>query len=688
MKSTFQILNQLLTVIVLFGLLSSGLTVTNISASQSGDETRFQEVIRLAVGGDGQPGDLNEFWRRTLEQYDPTISYAPPTAIEPYVGEAGTIGPCPLLQNNASYCLDDQTVAWDEAWLFDLFSDIGDVAPLAILAHEWGHHIQHLLNIPGERQSATHLKGDIQSELQADCFAALYLVDVERRGLLGENQDAILWGGLTFFVEGNGEYAESQWFAEDEHGPPASRALAFTSGFFGSTTVENPELTYCLNYTSYIPKTPLKAGAYALNLPPGTELEEVPEEGLIRLQHPMARTIVAPQPSLPAQPARDQLDAVQSRYFAKFTVREIGDVFDVFMGTLGGSAVAQAYERSWTEAGKTLTVHGLLALQVSPMGGGLVLDVFAPGPAPASSEGWDPLIAHLFVLAIGVCAPGAPQESVACLFSELTSLELPELFVRASTAGITLSTGDRGPVVAGRTLVRFVNHDIEPERLVGLLLVKLGGTLDDQQLATPVSPGEQPPDWFYDGTIIGSPLVLPEGRTQMVVDLTPGNWVVVGVPDFRPVSFPFTIEPTTPAAKQVEEPPAALSVVERDNAIVGLDKPVQPGHQIWKVSNEGSQPHRLSLFRFPHAVTDEEALEVIERIRLGDDSPVSGLDFAPQEAELVGSVGALSSGQTVWVEHASLIPGHYAAVCVVPDPTTGRRHETMGELQLFEITSS
>jgi predicted metalloprotease len=55
------------------------------------------------------------------------------------------------------------------------FGAAGDTAQAYILAHEIGHHVQHLLGISEEVQAVGSNEASIALELQADCFAGVWL---------------------------------------------------------------------------------------------------------------------------------------------------------------------------------------------------------------------------------------------------------------------------------------------------------------------------------------------------------------------------------------------------------------------------------------------------------------------------------------------------------------------------------
>jgi predicted metalloprotease len=94
------------------------------------------------------------------------------------------------------YCPADSKVYIDLGFYQELrsrFGAPGDFAQAYVLAHEVGHHVQHLLGISdkvreaqsaGNRQQANALS--VRLELQADCFAGVWAHSTNERRLLEE----------------------------------------------------------------------------------------------------------------------------------------------------------------------------------------------------------------------------------------------------------------------------------------------------------------------------------------------------------------------------------------------------------------------------------------------------------------------------------------------------------------------
>jgi predicted metalloprotease len=91
------------------------------------------------------------------------------------------------------YCPADEKVYIDLSFFGELdrrFGAPGDFAQAYVLAHEIGHHVQHLLGIDakvrqaqrGNPESANALS--VRTELQADCFAGIWGNSTARREIL------------------------------------------------------------------------------------------------------------------------------------------------------------------------------------------------------------------------------------------------------------------------------------------------------------------------------------------------------------------------------------------------------------------------------------------------------------------------------------------------------------------------
>src|SRR5262249_30171162 len=92
-------------------------------------------------------------------------------------------------------------------------------APITILAHEWGHHIQALTNTPQTVGNTF--------ELQADCLSGVYAQDAEQHGLLDP-------GDITEAVKLSGDFGDDPKASQnvlEAHGINDDRIKAFMRGY-------------------------------------------------------------------------------------------------------------------------------------------------------------------------------------------------------------------------------------------------------------------------------------------------------------------------------------------------------------------------------------------------------------------------------------------------------------------------
>jgi predicted metalloprotease len=133
----------------------------------------FRDLMSAAAN------EIGGFWiRRVPELYG--RQYTPPRFVggyDPANGANVTCGGKPnALPGNAFFCPPDNYIAWDEpSFMIPLFRQ-SPLAPVFVLAHEWGHSVQHQLGV--------RFKHTIDAELDADCLAGAWAVDAASRGKL------------------------------------------------------------------------------------------------------------------------------------------------------------------------------------------------------------------------------------------------------------------------------------------------------------------------------------------------------------------------------------------------------------------------------------------------------------------------------------------------------------------------
>ncbi len=140
------------------------------------------------------------------------------------------------------YCPEDQKVYIDLGFYQELrsrFGAPGDFAQAYVLAHEMGHHVQHLLGIDQQvREQQLSGGGEanavqVAMELQADCLAGIWANSTEQRQLLDQSDveeamtAAAAVGDDRIQKQSTGRVSPETW----THGSSKQRMTWFMQGF-------------------------------------------------------------------------------------------------------------------------------------------------------------------------------------------------------------------------------------------------------------------------------------------------------------------------------------------------------------------------------------------------------------------------------------------------------------------------
>jgi len=111
---------------------------------------------------------------------------------------------------------------------------------------------------------------------------------------------------------------------------------------------------------------------------------------------------------------------------------------------------------------------------------------------------------------------------------------------------------------------------------------------------------------------------------------------------------------------------------------------IEPGRQVWAISNTGVALHELAIQPVPAGATKEQIIAAFGALYQGRPLPVDfGPEWAGWQENLVNGVGATSPGGIVWAQF-DLKPGTYAALCFVP--SNGVPHLMAGMIRIFTVT--
>ena len=139
---------------------------------------------------------IQEYWtQRGLRNYDPARTIFFDGAVSTGCGNAtSAVGPF--------YCPLDRQVYIDLGFFEQLRSQFGieggDLARAYVLAHEYGHHVQNLTGDlrRAERGDTGPQSGAVRVELQADCYAGVWVGNAETTGIVADVNRADIDGAL------------------------------------------------------------------------------------------------------------------------------------------------------------------------------------------------------------------------------------------------------------------------------------------------------------------------------------------------------------------------------------------------------------------------------------------------------------------------------------------------------------
>jgi len=255
--------------------------------------------------------------------------------------------------------------------------------------------------------------------------------------------------------------------------------------------------------------------------------------------------------------------------------------------------------------------------------------------------------------------------------------EIPAITIKANDYAFEASD----EISAGPVSIILENDGAEPHH-VQLARVKDGVTMNDVQDALRQGPESALFDLLeWAG---GASVVMPRGRQQVLLDLREGQYVLLcfvaspdGVPHFAKgmVKFVNVVSRGGPQRANLQNLKSSNSVKLRDFSFQ-IPETIQAGPQVWTVTNEGVQPHEITLIQLAPGKTVQDAMNFMQ-----SESPQG-----PPPFEFAGGMQALATAKTGWVM-LNLTPGMYVALCFVPDPQSGKPHVELGMIQAFTVGS-
>jgi hypothetical protein len=212
----------------------------------------------------------------------------------------------------------------------------------------------------------------------------------------------------------------------------------------------------------------------------------------------------------------------------------------------------------------------------------------------------------------------------------------------------------------------------------------------DASAASPEAAGEEmggPPPFFFESAMAGGAFAPPGQSAQVVLDLTPGDWVAWGDDPASPQP-PIAFEVTGEMPTDLPEPESSATLTMGEYVIQVTEGELTAGSHVIRIDNIGAQPHFIAWVQGPDGVTEEQLQTVLDEEMQAEmtGTPPVYSDFNPDEdLTEVTFTGTQSTNASTWVFVEDVQPGTHILICFFPDMADGMPHAYHGMYTIVEI---